>query len=160
MFLFKSYRLCTINAQTVFFMLCQHMFTTKTLKTTLAKEVFVFILCFVKHKSVKIFDAHIMQFITINYKQQIYRVFKYLIWNVNWKCQFVFITKHVNANIVLFFNLAKIFFSHRKPNPIIIKIINKFFTLPCNSFWMYFYRINMPNMTLKKTFLIVFVVVD
>ena len=69
--------------------------------------------------------------------------------------QIVFITKHVNANVVLFFNLAKIFFSHRKPNPIIIKLINRLFMFPCNSFCMYVYMIDMPDMTLKKTFFIV-----
>ena len=140
--------MCTINAETNFLMFCQHIFTTKTLQTTLTEVFFVFIPCFVKHKSVKIFDVHIMRFITISYKQQIHRVFKFLIWNVNWKNQLIFITKHVNANIVLFFNLAKIFFSHRKKlNSMTIKIINKVFIFPCNSFWMYFCRINMPNMT-------------
>ena len=114
---------------------------------TFAKVFLVFILCFVKHKSVKVIDIHVMLFITTNYMQQIHRVFKFLVWNVNWKSQFVFITKHVNANVVFCFNLAKIFFSHRKFNSIIIKIINKFFIFFCNSFWMYFYRINMPNMT-------------
>ena len=96
---FWSYRLCTNNAQTKFFMFCQHIFTTKTLKTTFAKAFFVFILCFVKHKYVKIFDVHIIQFIIINYK---HRGFKFLIWNVNWKNLFIFIAKHVDANIVLF----------------------------------------------------------
>ena len=116
---------------------------------------FVFIFCPLKHKFVKIFDVHIMRFSIINYKQQIHRVFKFLIWNVNWKSQFVFITKHVNANVVLFLNLAKTFFSHRKFNSIIIKIINKIFIFFCDSFWMYFYRINMPYMTPYKIFLIV-----
>ena len=91
--------------------------------------IFIFLFCFVKHKSVKVFDVHIMRFITINYKQQIHRVFQFLIWNVNWKSHLVFIAKHVNANVVLFFNLPKIFFSHRKFNSIILKIISKFFYL-------------------------------
>ena len=91
--------------------------------------IFIFLFCFVKHKSVKVFDVHIMRFITINYKQQIRRVFQFLIWNVNWKSHLVFIAKHVNANVVLFFNLPKIFFSHRKFNSIILKIISKFFYL-------------------------------
>ena len=138
--------MCTINAQKNF-IFCQHFFTTKTLKTTLAKAFFVFIICFVKHESVNIFHIHIMWLVFINYKQQIQRVFKFLIWNVNWRNQLVFITKHVNANTVLLFNLAKIFFLHRRFNPIIIKIIIKFFISPCDSFWMYFYGINMPNMT-------------
>ena len=127
-------------------MLCQLIFTTKTLQAILTKVFFVFILCFVKHKSVKIFDIHIMWLVFISFKQQ-KRVFKFLIWNVIWKRQLVFITKHVSPNFVLFFNLAKIFFSHRKFSSIIIKIINKFFIFPCNSFWVYFYGINMPNMT-------------
>ena len=36
------------------------MFTTETLQATLAKVFFVFIVRFVKHKSVKIFDIHVM----------------------------------------------------------------------------------------------------
>ena len=59
--------------------------------------------------------------------------------SLNWKSQFFFITKHINTNDVFCFNFAKIFFSNRKPNPIIIKIINTFFIFPCNSFCMYFY---------------------
>ena len=66
--------------------------------------------------------------------------------SLNWKSQFFFITKHINTNDVFCFNFAKIFFSNRKPNPIIIKIINKFFIFPCNSFCMYFYWTNVPNM--------------
>ena len=129
------------------FLVLLMVFPTKTLQTNVAKVFFVFISCFVKHKSVKIFDVHIMRFITINYQQQIHGVFKFLISNINWKSQFALKTKHVNLNIVFYFNLANIFFWNRKPNPIIIKIISKFFIFPCNSFWMYFYRINMPNMT-------------
>ena len=49
-----------------------------------------------------------------------------------------------------FFGLAKIFFSNRKLNPIIIKIIKKLFIIFCSTFWMYFYWIKMPNMTNKK----------
>ena len=96
-------------------MFCQYIFTTETLQTTFAK---VFILCFVKDKSVKIFDVHIIWLVFINYKQQIYRIFKFLIWNVDWKSQLVLIAKHINTNIVLRFNLAKILFSHRKSNSI------------------------------------------
>ena len=120
------------------------MFTTKTLKTTLEKVFFVFILCFMKHKSVKVFDVHIMWLIFINHKQQIQWVFKLLIWNIDWKNSPIFITKCINAN-VFFFNLANIFFSHRKLNFIIMQIISKFFVILSNSFWMYFYWINMPN---------------
>ena len=84
----------------------------------------------------------------ISYKQQqVRRVFKFLIWNINWKSQFVFITIYINANNVLFFSLAKIFFSYRETNPIIIKIISQLFIILCNSLWMYIYRIDMPNMT-------------
>ena len=102
----------------------------KQCKQLLQKYFLFFTLCFVKHKSVKIFDVHIMQIVFINYKQQIYRVFKFLIWNVDWKNKLIFIRKHVTANSVPFFNLPKIFFSQRKFNPIIIKIISKFFIFP------------------------------
>ena len=105
-------------------MFCQNTFTTKTLQTTLAKVFFVFIFCFVKHKSVKVFDVHVMRFIIINYKQQIHRVFKFLIWNVNWKNQPILVTKHVNGNVVLFFNLAEIFFLHREFNSIITSFLS------------------------------------
>ena len=128
-------------------MLCQHIYTTKKLLTTFTKVFLVFIFRFVKHKSVKIFDIHIMWLVLINYKQQILLVLKFLIWNINCKNQFSFITKHFNTNIVLFLNNAKIFSLHRKPIFIIIKIISKFFVILCNSFWMYFYSINMRNMT-------------
>ena len=51
--------------------------------------------------------------------------------NFDLKCRLenwlVFITKHVNANVVFCFNFAKILFSNGKPNSIIIKILNKFF---------------------------------
>ena len=123
--------MCTINALTVFFMFCQQPFQKHTLSS-----FFVFL----KHKSVKIFDIHIMWLVFISYKQQLHWIFKFLIWNVNWKSQFVFITIQINANVVFRFNIAKIFFSNRKPNPIIIKIISKLLLIFCNSFWMYFYR--------------------
>ena len=130
-----------------------------------------------EHKPVKIFDVHIILFVTVSYKQKIHGVFKFLIWNVNWKSHPIFITKHVNANIVYFFNLAKIFSLHRKLHPIIIKIANKLFiflhnffwisNMPnkffinfSNFFWMYFYRINMPNMTPQETLLIFIFDVD
>ena len=63
--------------------------------------------------------------------------------NVNWKSQPIFVPTHINANVVFCFNLAKIFFSYRKLNSIIIKIINKFFIFQCKSFSVYFYWINM-----------------
>ena len=119
-------------------MLCQHVFAAKTMQTTSAKVFLVFIFRFVKHKSVKIFDVHVTWLVFINYKQQIYRVFKFLIWDVNWKSQLVFITTHIIANIVFCLNLGKIFFTNRKLNSIIIKIISKFFVILCNSFWMCF----------------------
>ena len=50
-----------------------------------------------------------------------------MISKINWKNQFIFITKHVNAYIGFHLNLAKIFFLHGKLNPIIIKITNKLF---------------------------------
>ena len=91
-------------------MLCQQIFATKTLQTTLAKVFFAFTLCFVKHTFVKIFDVHIVWLVFINYKQQIHRISKCLIRNVYWKGQFVFITNHINAYVVFCLNLAKIFF--------------------------------------------------
>ena len=57
-------------------------------------------------------------------------------------------------------SLIQIFFSYRKPNSIIIKIISKLFVILCNSLWMYFYRIDLPNMTPKETFLIIIFDVD
>ena len=89
-----------------------------------------------------------MWLVVINYKQQIHRVMKFLIWNINWKSQFVSIIIYINANIVLPFNLAKIFFSHRKFNPNIIKIISKLSVILCNSFekhfWSLFLRLISP----------------
>ena len=146
---FQSYRLCTINGQTNFCMLCQHISTTKTLQTTFPKLCFLFVFYFAaKHKSVRIFNVYV--------KQQTHRVFKILIWNINWKTQLVFITIHINPNTFFHFNLAKIFFSYRKLNSIIIKIINKYFIFSRNSFLMYFCWIKMSNMTPKKRFLSLF----
>ena len=68
-----------------------------------------------------------MWLIFINCKQQIHRAFNFLISNVDRKKQLIFITKHNNANAIFCLNLSKIFFSHRKPNAIVIKIIKKFF---------------------------------
>ena len=138
---FLSYRLCTINAQTNFFLFYQHIFTAKTLLTTFAKVFFVFIFCLVKHKSVKIFDVHIMRFITINYKQQVHPIFKFFLKSV------CFHNKYINANVFSFFNLAKKIFWNKKPNPTIIKIINKLFIFSRNSFWMYYYWLNMSDKT-------------
>ena len=102
------------------------------------QKYFLFLFCFVKYKSVEIFDRQVIWLAFINYKQHIYRVFKFLIWNVDWKNQLVFIAIQANANVVFRFNLAKSFYSNRKPNLIIIKIINKLFILLCNSVWMHF----------------------
>ena len=129
-------------------MFYQHVYTTKTLQATLAKVFVVFILCFVKHKPVKIFDVQIMWLAFSHYKETIHWIFKWFIWNVDWKNQLNFKTIHINANVVFCFNLAKIFFLHRKFNPIIIKIISKLFIVLWHSFWMYFSWINMPNRTL------------
>ena len=62
-----------------------------------------------------------------------------------------FHNKKIDANVVFRFNLSKRSFWHRKFNSIIIKMFNKFFIILPNSFWMYFYWINMPNMRPKKT---------
>ena len=88
-------------------MFCQHIFTVKTLLATLTKVFFVFIPCFVKYKSVKIFGVHIMRLITINYMQQIYKVFKFYFWNVDWKSQSIFVAKQVN--VVFYLNLVNFF---------------------------------------------------
>ena len=133
-------------------MFCQDIFITKALQTVLAKVSFVSAFCFVKHKSVKIFHVHIIRFIIINYEQQIHRVFKFLIWNVSWKRQPIFLTKYVNTNIVSCFNLAKIFLFYRKIIIIIIKLFNKFFIFFWDSFSAYFYTINMPMWHHKKHF--------
>ena len=139
----KQSSLCFVNT----FLLLKHS------KKLLEKYfLFLFLFLFVKHKSVKIFDVYTIRFITINYMQQIHRVFKFLIRNVNQKNQTILATKHVNANIILFFNLAKVFFLNTKVNSIIFKIISKFFIFLCNFFWMYFYGINMPNITPRKSF--------
>ena len=135
----KQTSLCFVNT----FILLKHC------KQLLQKYFlfFCFCFCFVKHKSVKIFDIHVMWLVFINYKQQIHQVFKFLIWNVYWKNQLVFITIHINANIALFRTFARIFLIYRKLNSIIIKIISELFISLCNTFWVYFYGINMPNMT-------------
>ena len=105
-------------------MFCQYIFSTKTLQKTFAKVFFAFVFCFVEHKSVKIFDVHIMWLAFINYKHQIYRIFRFLIWNVDWESQFLFITKNIHENFVFCFNSTKIFFWYRKFNSVINKIIN------------------------------------
>ena len=142
----KQTSLCFINT----YLLPKHC-------TQLLQKYFLFLFfvswnCFVKHESVKIFNVHIMWLVFINHKQQIHGNFKLLIWNVDWKGLLVLVTKNFNANIVFLFNFIKIFFLHRKFHSIIIKIINKFFIHLCNFFWTYFYGINIPNMTSKKTF--------
>ena len=63
---------------------------------------------------------------------------------------FTFIAKNIDANVAFHFKFTKFFFWHRKFHSIIIKIINKFFNFLRISFWMYFYWVNMPNMTPKK----------
>ena len=127
-------------------MFCRHIFTTKTLQTTFAKVFFVFIFCFVKHKYVKIFDVYKCD-LSSSIKQQIYRVFKFLIWNINWKSQLTFIIKHANVYIVFHFNLAKIFFLHEKLSFIIIKFFSNFLSVFLNSFWIFFEGFSMSNMT-------------
>ena len=124
--MFKQFSLCFFNT---FLLLKKHFFVLWN----------IYLL--------KFFDEHVMRFVIIIYKQQIHQAFKFLAWNVNCKNQFIFVTKYVNVNIIFRFNLTKIFFSRRKLNLIIIKIIIKFYIFSCNSFWTYFYWNNMPNMT-------------
>ena len=119
-------------------MFCQYIFTTTTLQTTFSKLFFAFVFCFVKHKSVEIFNAQIMWLAFINYKQQIHWIFKYLIINVDWKGQFIFIAKSINANVVFHFSFTKRFFPHGKSNSVIIKIINQLFIFLGNSLWCIF----------------------
>ena len=159
MFLFLILQ-SAISAQTNLFMFNEYIFTTKTLQTTFAKAVFVFVFCFVKHKSVKIFGVHIMWLVFINYKQQVHWIFEILIRNVHWKSQLIFIAKYIDTNVIFRVNFTKIFFWYRKCNFSVIKIINKLFIFLRNSFWMYFYWINMPNLTPKETFLMVIFDVD
>ena len=92
-----------------------------------------------KQKSVKIFDIHMMWLVFINYKQQIHRVFKFLIWNINWKSHLVFITKQVNANFFLSQSCWNLFLAQE--TFIIKNIISKLFVILCNSFWIHFYRL-------------------
>ena len=141
-------------------MFYQYIFTTKTLQTTSTKPFLLLIFRFVEHKSVTIFNVHIVWFITINQKQQIHWVFKFFTQNINWKNQPIFVTKRVNANIVFYVNLVKIFFFHRKLNSTTIKIFSNFFVDFLNSSWVFFWRINMPNIALWKTFLIFVFYVD
>ena len=73
---------------------------------------------------------------------------------MNRKSQFILITKNIDTNVVFRFNFTK-FFRYRKFNSFIIKVINKLFIFLFNSFWMYFYWVNMSYVTPKKTFLTV-----
>ena len=84
-----------------------------------------------------------------------YRVFKFLIWNEDWKNQLILITKHINANVVFCFNFAKILFSHRKFNSIIIKITHKLFIRFLILSGCIFRRLRCVNMKPKITLLIV-----
>ena len=115
--MFRQSSLCFANL----FSLLKHC------KQLLQNHFFFFISCFVKHKSVKIFNIHVMWLIIIIQKQQIHRVLKFLVRNINWKNQLIFITKHVNSYILFHLNLAKIFFLHRTLNSNIIKCFSNFF---------------------------------
>ena len=132
----------------------------KHCKQLLQNHFLFYIFCLMKHKSVKMFDVYIMRFITINDMLKIYQPFKFWIWNKNWKNQSIFVTKHVNANVAFSLNLAKIFFLYRKLNSIIIKIFSQVFITFSNSFWIYFYRIIMPNMTPQKHFWSLFLILN
>ena len=155
MSLFLILKIVRHKCVTNFFAFCQYIFTPKTLLPTFEKLFSVFIFCFVKHESVKIFYIHIMWLVSIDYKQQIHWIFKFLVWSVDWKGQFIFITKKIDASLVFCFNFTKIFFWYRKFDFTAIKIVKKRIMFLRNSLWMYFYWINMPTTTPKKTFLIV-----
>ena len=126
LFLFLLLQMHSINAQIIFFIFYQHIFATKTLQTTLANTFLVIIFHFMKHKSAKIFNIHRVWFIIIKKKQQIHWIFKFFFRKINWKNQFIFRTKYVNANIYLF-NLFKILFFYRKLKSTIIKFFSNFF---------------------------------
>ena len=85
---------------------------------------FIFTLCLITHKSVKIFNIDMVWLIFICYHQKRHTVFKVFIRYMSRIRQTIFITKHINANFILLFNLLKIFFRDRKFNTFIIKIIN------------------------------------
>ena len=121
-------------------MFCQYIFVTKTLWKMLQKY-FLFLFLFDHHQ---IFAANLKIFATKNFK----------IFDLKCKLEKP-CTIHINTNTVFFFNLAKTFFIYRKFNSIIIEIISKLFIGLCNSFWVYFYKINMPNMIPQKTLLII-----
>ena len=129
------------ESQKIFFMFYQHIFATKTLETTLTKPFFVIIFCLMKHKSGKIFNVHIMQFIIINQKQQTYWVFNVLIRKINWKKQPIFVTKYVNANIAFYFNIVKIFLFYKKLSSTVIKFFSNFFVDIFYFSWMFFWRL-------------------
>ena len=120
---FKSYRLCNINAQTIFLVFCQYILTTKSLLTTLTKILF-FILCFVKYKSMKIF-GNVTCFHQLSNKFIEFSNF----WSEMWIGKTILFPRPntLTQMLFFFFSLAKIFLSHRKFNYIKIKIINKLF---------------------------------
>ena len=81
-------------------MFCQHIFTTKKMQATLTKVFFVFVFCFVKHKFVKISYPHN---VTCFHQLQATNPPSFQIFDLkrNWRSQPFFVTKHVNANIIL-----------------------------------------------------------
>ena len=124
-----------------FLMLCWYIFLLKLCKQLLQKYLLFLFFVLLNINQSKIFDVHIMWFIFIRYKQWVHWIFKFLFWNLNRICQFVFITKNTDTNFVSQFNFSKIIFWYMKFNSFIIKIINHFFIFLCYSFRMYFYQI-------------------
>ena len=66
------------------------------------------------------------------------QILYFFIWYINRISQFIFITKHIDANVFFLFSLALIFFRNRKFNTFIIKIINHFLICFFCSFSMNF----------------------
>ena len=124
-----------------FLMLCQYIFLLKLCKQLLQKYLSFLFFVLLNINQSKVFDEHITWFIFIRYKQWVHWIFKFLFWNLNTICQFVFITKNTDTNFVSQFNFSKIIFWYMKFNSFIIKIINQFFIFLCYSFRMYFYQI-------------------
>ena len=142
---FKFYRLCSISAWANWlfktFLILRHC------KKTFAKVFFFnFLFC----------ERWICQNFWCTHNVICFHWFEFSNFlNVDWKGWFIFIRKNINANVLFCFSFTKFFFWYRKLNFSVIQIINKLFIFLGNSFWIYFYWINMPSMTPNKTFLII-----
>ena len=89
----------------------------------LLQMYFLFLFFVLWNLNLSAFDVHIMWLAFNDYRQQIHWNFKFLIWNVDWKGWFIFISKHIGANVIFHFNFTKIFFWYMKFNFSVIKTI-------------------------------------